>query len=269
MSILHIVSIVWTFSLNARMKLLFLSKFTMCMTVYFLADDAGISNTATSYIAEAWQQNLLDGFSIVANRDCSKQLQNILQKNRHRECILSAHLNLTDGKSIAMHGSGAIIADDQGRLRISFIKALYLVIIGGKRKQRFLQEVQTEWNAQINFIKNICGDRKLSFVNGHNHLHMIPSLFQIATELSKKHNIPCVRIAKEHFSIQSFDIFFQPFFYFNSFKIALAIFGSIITVSCSKSSFMRHFCKVVTPIMASSLRLGTTINSSDILISSM
>lgn len=203
------------------MKLLFLSKFTMCMTVYFLADDAGISNTATSYIAEAWQQNLLDGFSIVANSDCSKQLQNILQNNRQRECILAAHLNLTDGKSIAMHGNDAIIADDRGRLRISFIKALYLVIRGGKRKQRFLQEVQTEWNAQLNFIKNICGDRELSIVNGHNHLHMIPSLFQIATELSKNHNIPCVRIAKEHFSIQSFDIFFQPFFYFNSFKIII------------------------------------------------
>ena len=50
--------------------------------------------------------------------------------------------------------------------------------------------------------------------------------------------------------------------YFKFLSIGFATLGSIMTVSCSKSNLMRHFCKVFTPMMASSLNAGTTINSS-------
>jgi predicted glycoside hydrolase/deacetylase ChbG (UPF0249 family) len=191
------------------------------MTVYLLADDAGISDSATSDIIEAWQNKLLDGFSIVANTDSFLHLKDTFKKNSTHDCILSAHLNITDGKAIATHSHNAVISDVNGHLRISFVRALYLLVFGGKKKQLFLQEVYTEWDAQLSLIKEICGERKLLAINGHNHLHMIPSLFNIAMELSQKHTIPYIRVPKEHFLLSSRTNLLQPFFYLNLTKLII------------------------------------------------
>jgi predicted glycoside hydrolase/deacetylase ChbG (UPF0249 family) len=199
-------------------KLLFLYKIVQYMTFFFLADDAGIGNTATAAILDAWQEKLLDGFSIVANKECYLQIQERLLENSSLACVLAAHLNLTDGKAMIEDKRHQVIADAKGRLRISFAKALWITIRGGKKKQHFLTEVAAEWDAQLRFIKEVCGDRKLVSVNGHNHIHMIPSLFPIIAALSHQHNIPFVRIPKEYFFCSGATNFLRPFFYRNMVK---------------------------------------------------
>jgi predicted glycoside hydrolase/deacetylase ChbG (UPF0249 family) len=112
----------------------------------------------------------------------------------------------------------ACIIKSNGRLKIDFGKALFLLMRGGKVKQQFLQEVYNEWDLQLQFIKEVCGERKLTVVNGHNHIHMLPSLFSIATQLAAKYEIPHIRIINENLVIAKKGDLLKPFFLLNLCK---------------------------------------------------
>jgi chitin disaccharide deacetylase len=196
------------------------------MRIHLQADDAGIGMTATQMILEAWEQGLLNGFGIVANTASEKQIAESLTKNKSLECTLSAHLNLTDGMAQQSYLKGAYIVNQNGRLRIGFVKALYYLFRGGRVKKQFLKEVYSEWDLQLQRIKKICGERKLSVVNGHNHIHMLPSLFSMLTHLAAKYDIPYVRFTKEHFIVAKKKDLTRSFFLVNVFKwIVLSICG--------------------------------------------
>ncbi len=188
------------------------------MIIHLQADDAGIGEKATQMILEAWEQGLLSGFGIVANKDCENQITESLIKNEKLDCILSAHLNLTDGMAQNSYVKGASIIKSNGRLKIGFGKALFLLIRGGKVKQQFLQDVYNEWDLQLQFIKQVCGERKLTVVNGHNHIHMLPSLFSIATQLAAKYGIPYIRVIDEHLVIAKTKDLSKTFFLLNICK---------------------------------------------------
>lgn len=188
------------------------------MEIHLQADDVGIGESATKIIVEAWEKGLLNGFGIVANVECRSLIAESLQKNKNLDCTLSAHLNLTDGTALNSHIKGSYITKPDGRLKIGFSKAFFLLLRGGSVKQQFLQEVYSEWDLQLQFIKHVCGDRKLMVVNGHNHIHMLPSLFSIATQLAAKYEIPHVRITNEHFFVEKKRHLVKAFFLLNLCK---------------------------------------------------
>ncbi len=188
------------------------------MTVHLQADDAGIGEQATRMILDAWKQGLINGFGIVANKECSNQIEQVIKKDPDMPCTISAHLNLTDGMALRSYTAGAYIMNSKGRLKISFVKAFFLLLKGGAAKQQFLQEVYDEWEQQIVFIKQLCGERKLMCINGHNHIHMLPSLFSIAALLAAKHEVPHIRIINEHLLFAKKSDLLRPFFLLNVCK---------------------------------------------------
>jgi predicted glycoside hydrolase/deacetylase ChbG (UPF0249 family) len=188
------------------------------MEIHLQADDVGIGTNATRMILDAWEKGLLNGFGIIANEECRAMISEALLKNTDRACTLSAHLNLTDGTAQNSYIKDSRITNPDGRLKIGFSKALFLLLRGGSVKRQFLQEVYNEWDLQLQFIKDVCGERKLTAVNGHNHIHMLPSLFSIATQLAAKYEIPHIRIVNEHFSIAKRKDLTKTFFLLNIFK---------------------------------------------------
>jgi chitin disaccharide deacetylase len=188
------------------------------MEIHLQADDVGIGVSATQIILEAWENGFLNGFGIVANVECKDLISESLLKNKSLDCTLSAHLNLTDGTAQSSYIKGSFISKPDGRLKIGFGKALFLLLRGGSVKQQFLQEVYSEWDLQLQFIRDVCGDRKLMAVNGHNHIHMLPSLFSIATQLAAKYEIPHVRVVNEHFLIVKMRDLTKAFFLLNICK---------------------------------------------------
>jgi len=194
------------------------------MEIHLQADDVGIGENATQMILDAWEKDLLNGFGVVANAECRDMISETLLKNRDRACTLSAHLNLTDGTAQNSYIKGSCITKPDGRLKIGFATAFFLLLRGGSIKQQFLKEVYNEWDLQLQFIKDVCGERKLMAVNGHNHIHMLPSLFSIATQLAAKYEIPHIRIVNEHFLVAKKRDLAKTFFLLNICKwIILAI----------------------------------------------
>ncbi len=194
------------------------------MDILLHADDAGIGESATHMIADAWQQNMIHGFGIIANKACSKMIGHALENHQQIACTLSAHLNLTDGLSFRTNTHSSIIADANGHLNVQFSKALFLLIRGGEKRKQFLQQVKEEWDAQLSFIQQNSGGRKITAINGHNHIHMLPAVFEIAVELAKKYQIPNVRFVNEAFFLASRRDLFKPLFYVNMIKLILLTF---------------------------------------------
>ncbi len=189
------------------------------MTIHLQADDAGIGKQATAMILKAWELGLLNGFGIVANPDCEAQIREALCKNQKLDCTLSAHLNITDGVALTGAAANSIIIASGGKLKIRFVQALKILLRGGSKKQQFLNEVYNEWDAQLAFISQISAGRNISVINGHNYIHMLPSLFAIATQLGRKYSIPHVRFVNEHFCLLDFKDLFRISFYINLFKL--------------------------------------------------
>lgn len=183
------------------------------MFIYFHADDAGLSPGLTNQVLQCWEDDLIDGFSIIANRESDYMITERLRKRPEKTVHLSVHLNLSDWKCIKETQSHGILIDEAGNFKLPYWKLNFILLIGGAKKRKLLNEIYNEWDSQIVFVKSIVGERQIKAVDGHNHVHMIPSLFLIVTELAKKHNIKYVRFSKEFFFIDKLsDLFTVSFF---------------------------------------------------------
>ncbi|RXK62450.1 ChbG/HpnK family deacetylase [Lacibacter luteus] len=200
------------------------------MKLHLQADDAGIGKQATEMILDAWEQDMINGFGIVSNKNCGELIKATLTKNKERVCIISAHLNLTDGAALSTCNK-TTITSAEGRLNTGFVKAFFYLLINGKRKKQFLNDVYKEWNCQLSYIKEITANREVLVINGHNHIHMLPSLFGITNQLAQKYNIPYVRVIQERVMTPGKLQIHRLFFWKNFCKlIALRICRVIIQI---------------------------------------
>lgn len=167
------------------------------MKVYFHSDDVCLSAESTGQILHCWSAGFLDGFSVFANKKYLSVVDSVLANHRSTPARISVHLNLTDLDSCLPHSAIPLLVTDHGFFRISFLKALLIVSLGGERKRKFLNQVYKEWDAQIELVKKNITTHEVSGLDSHNHVHMIPSLFQIVSQLADKHQIKHVRVPAE------------------------------------------------------------------------
>lgn len=169
------------------------------MIIYRHSDDLGITIANSNAILDAWENKYIDGFSIVANTNTQAYIKKRILENIMLPARIGVHLNLSDGICLAAKKNIPLLVDGSGRLKIYFFKALWIHIIGGNRKSEFLQQVKVEWTHQIEKVIDCIPQRSITFLDSHYHIHMIPSLFKLATELCTVYNIPQVRRTKEFF----------------------------------------------------------------------
>jgi predicted glycoside hydrolase/deacetylase ChbG (UPF0249 family) len=63
------------------------------------------------------------------------------------------------------------------------------------RRGLALQEVEQEWDAQIQKVRD--AGVQPTHIDGHKHVHMLPGLFEIALRLAKRHGIGAIRVSLE------------------------------------------------------------------------
>lgn len=169
------------------------------MIIYKHSDDLGMTLKNCESILNAWDGEFIDGFSVIANDKTCGYIKMRLNQNPFKPARIAVHLNLTDGNSIASKKTVPVLVDEFGYLKISFIRALWINIAGGKKKSDFLNQVEIEWKTQIEKVKDCIGDRSITFLDSHYHIHMVPSLFRLTANLCKQYNIPQIRRTKEFF----------------------------------------------------------------------
>jgi predicted glycoside hydrolase/deacetylase ChbG (UPF0249 family) len=174
------------------------------MKLIFNCDDYGFTASITRRIADAWEQGLLDGFSVIANGDALEEGAELLRARPERDARIAVHLNLFEGRSSANSTDIPLITDAAGNLKNTFVGLWLRWIVGSSRKrQALLSQIETEWRYQIVRVREVYAPRKIAALDGHLHFHMLPFLFPLALALAEEYGIGEVRVTREPFYLSS------------------------------------------------------------------
>ena len=158
----------------------------MAKKIIINADDLGFSRGVNQAILRAHQDGFLTHASLMANTEYFEDAVNeIIPKVPHLK--IGVHVNLTCGKAFSAKNP----FNENGFIKSNFIKLLFLL-----KSKEVLSAIEQEIENQILTIKQ--KNIEISHIDGHEHVHIIPSINKIVRNLAKKHGIPRVREINEH-----------------------------------------------------------------------
>jgi chitin disaccharide deacetylase len=162
-------------------------------------DDFGISENVNDLILKSFQNGILRSVSMMANGKSFDDAVKIKKSNP--ELDVGVHLTLVKEKPILDSHRLATLLNNEGYFfkdAIEFSKKYYAEKIS-------LDEVKSELTAQI---EKIFDHRiKISHLDSHQHLHILPKILDITLELARHYKIKFVRFPKEKFSSYMFHDF--------------------------------------------------------------
>jgi len=150
------------------------------------ADDYGYFPCVSQGIVEAAQAGVVSATGLIANGpDLGRQIPWLRGLER---LDLGVHLNLTSRHPLTQAMAEKLAASG-GQFPAAF--AMAGQILAGRIG---LRVVRDEWRAQIETL--LGHGLRLVFLNSHEHIHMLPSLFPVAQELASEYRIPHIRLTR-------------------------------------------------------------------------
>lgn len=149
------------------------------------ADDYGYYDCVSRGILRSARHGIVTATGIFAT---GKRFdEHIAWLSDYEELDLGLHLNLTDREPLTKEMRSRL-ARRGGRFPPKF--AVAMAVMSGAIP---VPAVRLEWRAQI----ERCLDKGLSisFINSHEHIHMLPPLFRLAGELAREYGIAHVRLS--------------------------------------------------------------------------
>ena len=161
------------------------------LDLIFNADDFGISQGVNEAIFKAHTQGVLNSTSIMITLkyvpqalEMAKQMPNL---------NIGLHANLTNENSVLSKNEIPLLVDENGKFKHGFVNLFILSLLHPKELKN---QAKKEIRAQIEKAQT-CGI-KLSHLDSHRHIHMIPSVFKACMELAEEYNIPRLRFVNEN-----------------------------------------------------------------------
>ena len=146
--------------------------------IFIVADDLGLAPVVNEGIFFAFKNRLINGASLMANGeafdDAVQRIKDAPSSN------IGIHLVLVEEKSLTQIKSPK-------NYKTFFVRYLLCLI----KKN----EIEKECEAQIRKI--LGAGIKPQFINSHQHLHLLPGIFDIIISLAKKYGISYIRIVRE------------------------------------------------------------------------
>lgn len=181
-------------------------------------DDFGFTYGFSQGIYESYIKGTTTSTSIRVNTYAYNTTKYLLN-NKLRNIGKGIHVDLTHGPFITQQ-----IMKSSGRYGFSFLEYLFKFALPSKKLIRL---VKNEVEAQVAKAEN--DGIEIDHINGHDHIHMIPSIFKIFCEVAQKHNIKWIRMVNEPFYlINNFKLNIKVFFYGNFLKHFLLKIFSIV-----------------------------------------
>ena len=155
------------------------------------ADDYGRSRNISKSIFTCIKKKIVNSVSIIVTEKIYGQ--NYIKKLNVKKRL---HVNLTDfSKKKSLENS---IYNN------SFIDLLFMPFLPSFEEKK--KSIEKEIIRQIKTYKKIFNTQKI-FVDGHQHVHMIPWIFNIIYKHRKKEKITNIRIPNESFVVRFYDLF--------------------------------------------------------------
>ena len=159
--------------------------------IIFNADDFGISAGVNQAIYKAHTEGVLNSTSIMITLKYVSDALNLAKKMPNLN--IGLHANLTNESSILSSAEIPLLVDENGKFKHGFVNLAILSVLHPKELKR---QAKAEIKAQIDKALS-CGI-KLSHLDSHRHIHMIPSIFKAFMELCQEYNIPRLRFVNEN-----------------------------------------------------------------------
>lgn len=158
--------------------------------IIFNADDFGISKGVNQAIVEAHKNGILNSASLMVNQKYAAEA--VAEAQKMPNLSLGLHANLTNEFPAAPAEKIPLLVDENGRFKNGFVKLAWLALVKGKALR---EQVRIELEAQIK--KALDMGVKLSHIDSHRHVHMIPAIFDVFLELKEKYQIKRIRVINE------------------------------------------------------------------------
>lgn len=177
------------------------------------ADDFGMSRAYNTAVLEGYNNNLLKSTSLTANGEAFEEAIKQIIPNCP-DLGIGVHLNIIEGKSLCSDLNE--LTDVNGIFNNSYGQ----LIIKSYTNKQFLEQVETEFKAQIEKVLN--SGINVSHLDSHVHTHAIPPIFDIVCKLAKEYGISQIRTQREKlYFVPDISIYFQNNYAINLVKIAL------------------------------------------------
>lgn len=155
------------------------------------ADDFGLDPRMSRAISACLDEGLINSFSVFPFADAfhDSLLRDILV--RHPAAKVGVHLSLIEPTAQAP----ADIGRGEFREHAEHYRDFLARYLTGRYPAA---RVKAEWSAQIEFVGGyVGGPRRLSHLDSHQHLHLLPGLWRAARSLQKEFGIPRLRVPYE------------------------------------------------------------------------
>ena len=156
------------------------------------ADDLGVSRGATLGIIRAHLDGVVTSASIAPT---GADYRHALEATRTQcpELGIGLHFTLSNGRPVSDPEDVPLLVDRSGQFRWEFLSLLRS--IHWKRDGGLLHQIEIELEAQI---QRLLADGVMpDHLNSERHVHLIPGIFDIVVEATRRHQIPFVRAGRD------------------------------------------------------------------------
>lgn len=139
------------------------------------ADDLGLTKSINEGIAVSYRDGIVTAISVIPTGEALEDAVQVIKDLKLEE--IGAHLSLTETRPLLKSSKFY-----QGRNKFFLDLFFGRIDLGG---------VYEELKAQIELLKKI--GVRITHINSHEHLHMMPHILNILIRLAKEYDIPAIR----------------------------------------------------------------------------
>ena len=153
------------------------------------ADDFGLSERVNEGIVEAHRDGVLTSTSVIAS---GAAFEHAVALSRATPTLdIGVHLTLVEEEPVAAADAIPTLLDSNGRFYREAGTFMTRYLFGTIS----IDEIERELDAQIG--KVIAHGVKVTHLDGHQHLHMVPGIRRVVGGLARKYAIPSIRYPRE------------------------------------------------------------------------
>lgn len=156
------------------------------------ADDLGLCAAVTDGILDAHRNGIVRATSLFAIGEDAERAAQLAQKEP--ALSVGVHLALIDGRPLSSRADVTSLIDTNGDFPSDYRHFVRRYITGRVR----ISQVYREWRAQLQ--RTIELGIAPAHLDSHQHLHLLPGLFEVALRLCREFKVPRLRVPTGHFS---------------------------------------------------------------------
>lgn len=192
------------------------------------ADDFGMSYEVNEGIKQGIKAGVITSVSVMVNMPYYKEAVAFLKK--HPEVSVGLHFNISEGHPIlSPHDIESLLREDD--YFYNWITLTLKLLF----RDISLKEVEKELTAQFNELKQ--SGLPINHIDGHHHLHLYPTIFQIVAKFAKKENLHAVRSCQRSFPLLTH-------VFKNGFSLRKAIISNLFYFDSFLLGSNRNICRI-------------------------